>query len=70
MNTSSSSSSEFNEVCGVGGYYKAMFPDDDICSCCAAMTCVIALYVSGTLFGICGLGDEQGQATSLSLLDR
>ena len=45
-------------------------PDDDNCSCCAAISCVMALHVSGTLFGSCGIGDEQGEASSLSSLDR
>ena len=30
----------------------------------------MAWYVSGTLFGSCGLCDEQGEATGLSSLDR
>ena len=70
MNTSSLSSSEINEVGGVGGYCRATLPDDDICSCCAAISCVMALDVSGTLFDSCGIGDEQGEAISLSSLDR
>ena len=70
VNTSSSSSSVINKVVGVGGYCRAALPEDDICSCCAAISCVMALYVLGTLFGSCGLGDEQGEAISLSSLDR
>ena len=36
----------------------------------AAMNCVMAMYVLVTLFGNCGVGDEQGEAISLSSLDR
>ena len=70
MNTSSLSSSEVNEVGGVGRYCKAKLPDDEICSCCAAISCVMALYVSRTLFGSCGVGDEHGESITLSSLDR
>ena len=38
--------------------------------CCGAFSWVMALYVSGTLFGSCGEGDERGEAFSLSSLDR
>ena len=65
MNTSSLSSAKINEVGAVGGYCEAMFPDGDICSCCAAMRCVMALCVSGTLFGSCGPGDEQSEVILL-----
>ena len=69
VSASSLSSSEINEVGGVFGYCGAELPDNDISSCCAAMSRLIALYVSGTLFGSCGVGDEQGEALSLSSLD-
>ena len=36
------SSSEINEVGGVIGYCGAELPDNDICSCCAAISCVMA----------------------------
>ena len=67
---SSSSSSEINEIGGVIGYCGAEVLDNDICSCCAAIIWVMALHVSGTLFGSCGIGDEQGESISLSSLDR
>ena len=70
LKTSSLSSSEINEVGGVGGYCRAKLLDCDICSCCAAISCVMALHVSGLLFGSCGVGDEQGEVISLSSLDR
>ena len=54
---SSLSSTENNEVGGVIGYCGAEIPDNDICSCWAAINCVMALYVSGVLFGGCGIGD-------------
>ena len=41
-----------------------------MCSFCAAISCVVALYVSGTLFGSCRVVDEQGEAISLSSPDR
>ena len=70
VSTSSLSSSESNEVGGVVRYCKAELSEDDICSCCAAISWVMALYVSGTLFGSCGLCDEQGEAIPRSSLDR
>ena len=70
VSMSSSSSSEINEVGGVIGYGGAQVPDNDICSCCAANSWVMALYVSGTLFGSCGIGDEQSESIALSSLDR
>ena len=70
MNTSSLLSSEINEIGGVVGYCSAKLLDNDICSCRAAIVWVMALYVSGTLFGSGGIGDQQGEAISLSSLDR
>ena len=70
VSTSSFLTSEINEVGGVVGYWRAKFPDDDICSCYAAMSCVMALYVSGTLFVSCAIDDEQGEAISQSSLLR
>ena len=70
MSISLFSSSEINEVGGVIGYCGAEVADNDICSCSAAISCVMALYLSGTLFGSCGIGDEGGQSISLSSLDR
>ena len=70
MNTSSLSSSEINEIGGAVGFCRAEVPDYDICSCCAAISWVMALYVSGTLLGSCRVGDEEGEAISLSSLDR
>ena len=70
MSTSSLSSSEINEVGGVVGFCGAELPDNYICSCWAAISCVMALYVSRTLFGSCGVGDEQVGLISLSPLDR
>ena len=70
VSMSSSSSSEINDVAGVIGYCGAEVPDKDICSYCAAIGWVMVLYVSGTLFGSCGMGDEQSQSTALSSLDR
>ena len=70
VSTSSISSSEINEVGGVVGYCRAEVPDNDICSCCAAISWVMALCVAGTSFGICGIGDEQSESISLSSLDR
>ena len=70
MSMSSSSSSEISEVGGVIGYCGAEVPDNDICLCCAAISWVMALYISGTLFGSCGIGDEEGESISLSSLDR
>ena len=70
VSMSSFSSSEINEFGGVVGHCRAEVPDNDICSCCAAISWVIALYVSGTLFGSCGIGDEEGESISLSSLDR
>ena len=66
---SSFSSSEINEVGGVIGYGGAEVPDNDICSCCAAISWVMALYVSGTSFGSCGIGAEESESISLSSLD-
>ena len=65
-----SSSSEISEVGGVIGHCGAEIPDNDICSCCTAMSWAVALYVSGTLFGGCGTGDEGGELISLSSLER
>ena len=70
MKISSLSSSDISKVGGVSGYCRAKLPDDEVCSCCAAISCVMALYVSETLFGSCGVGDELGEAISLSSLDR
>ena len=70
VSTSSFSSSEINEVGGVIGNCGAEVPDNDICSCCAAISWVMALYVSGGLFGSYGIGDEQSDSISLSSLDR
>ena len=70
MNTSSLSSLEIIEFGGVSGYCRATLLDEDICSCWSAISWIMALYVSGTLFGSCGKGDEPGEAISLSSLDR
>ena len=70
MNISSLSSSEINEIGGVGRFYRAMLPDDDFCSGFAAISCVMVLDVSGTLFDSCGIGDEQGEVISLLSLDK
>ena len=70
MSMSSSSSSEINEVGGVIGYCGAEVPFNDNYSCCAAISWVMALYVSGTLFGSCGVSDDQSESISLSSLDR
>ena len=52
------------------GYCGPDVPDNDVCSCCVAVYWVMALYVSRTLFGSCGIADEHGEAMSLSSLDR
>ena len=52
------------------GHCGAEIPDNDICSCCAAMSWVMALYVSGTLSGGCGTGDEGGELIPFSSLER
>ena len=70
MSNSSFSSSEINEIGGVVGYCGVKVPDNAICSCCAAISCVMALYVSGTLFGSCGIGDEESESISLLSLDK
>ena len=70
VSSSSVSSSEINDVGVVVGCCEAEVPDKDICSCCAAISCVLALYVPGTLFGNCGIGDKQFESISLSSLDR
>ena len=70
VSMSSSSSSEIKEVGGVIEYWGAEVPNNDICSCCATNSWVMALYVSGTLFDSCGIGDEPGESISLSSLDR
>ena len=70
MSTSSFSSSEVNEVGGLVRYCGAEVPDSDTFSCCAAIASVMALYVSRTLFGSCGIDDKQGELISLSSLDR
>ena len=70
MNISSLSSSEISEVGGLDGCCGTKLPDDDMCSCCAAISCVMAVYLSGTFFGSCGIGDEQGESISLSSHDR
>ena len=67
---SSFSSSEINEVGGVFGHCGAEVPDNNICSCCAAIGCVMALYVLATLFGSCGTADEHFESISLSSLVR
>ena len=43
VSISSFSSSEINEVGGMVGSCGAEVPDDDICSCCAAISCLMAL---------------------------
>ena len=70
MNTSSSSSTEINESGGVGRCCRARFPEDDICSCCAAMGCAMALNVSGTLFRSCEPSDRHSEVISFLSLDR
>ena len=70
VSISLSSSSEISEVGGVVGHCGAELPDNDICSCCAAMSWVMALFLSGVLLGSWGRGDEGGDSFSLSSLDR
>ena len=51
LNNSSSLSSEVIEVVWVGRYWRAGFPEADICWCWNVLSSVIAPCESGTLLG-------------------